>query len=155
MFERRVVILVKASRGFAVEERSIGLMGGSATLPTTRGESSRLIGENRSSHHLNKLVLGGLFVGGPVGLTGGFVGLTVGLVRLFVGCLVVVGTCDEALVEDRIGFAVDGFAVKTVKVLGLNGCLVGRFTNGFRVVEWMFGCLGGRFTKGLRVVEWT
>ena len=147
---------MKASSGFALEEeRSIGSMGSAASLPTTRGESSGLIGENRSSHHLNKLVLGGLLVGGLVGLTGGFVGSTVGLVGLFVGCLVVVGTCDEALVEDRIGFAVDGFAVKTVKVLGLNGCLVGIFTNGFRVVEWMFGCLGGRFTKGLRVVEWT
>ena len=141
---------MKASRGFALEEeRSIGLIGGSASLPTTGGESSGLIGENRSSHHLNKLVLGGLLFGGLVGLTGGFVGL----VGLFVGCLVVVGTCDEALVEDRIGLAVDGFAVKTVKVLGLNGCLVGRFTNGFRVVEWMFGCLGGIFTKGLRVLE--
>ena len=90
-------------------------MGSSATLPT--GESSGLIGENRSSHHLNKLLLGGRLVG----LTGGFVVLTVDLVVLLRGRLVVVGTCDGALVEDIKSLAVDGFAVKTVKVLGFDG----------------------------------
>ena len=115
---------MKDSSGF-VAERSIGSMGSSATLPT--GESSGLIGENRSSHHLNKLLLGGRLVG----LTGGFVGLVV----LLRGRLVVVGTCDGALVEDTKSLAVDGFAVKTVKVLDFDGCLVGRFMNGFRVVE--------------------
>ena len=65
----------------------MGLMG-SATLPT--GESSGLIGENRSSHHLNKLLLGGFIIDGPVGLTAGFVAWTVPLVGLIRGPLVVV-----------------------------------------------------------------
>ena len=112
---------MKESSGFAVE-RSIGLMG-SATLPT--GESSGLIGENRSSHHLNKLLLGGLTIGRLVGLTGGFVAWTVGLVGLFRGRFVVVGTCDGAFVEDTRILAADGFAVKTVKVLGFDGFLAG------------------------------
>ena len=158
-FEWRVVVWRKESSGFAVE-RSIGLMG-SATLP--RGESSGLMGENRSSsHHLNKLLLVPM-IGGLVGLTGGFVGWTVGLVGLFRGPLVVVGTLDGGLVEDTTGFA-----VKTVKVLGFSGCLVewiagwmgcwvGRFINGFRVVKWSFvwtGCLVCRFTNGFPVVDW-
>lgn len=88
---------------------------------------------------------------GLVWLTGGFVVWTVGLVGLLRGRLVAVGTCDGALVEDTKSLPADGFAVKTVKVLGFNGCLVGRFTNGFSVN----GCLLVRFTKGLRVVEWT
>ena len=136
---------MKESSGFAAE-RPMGLMG-SATLPT--GESSGLIGENRSSHHLNKLLLGGFIIDGPVGLTGTLV--LVGLIR---GPLVVVGACDGARVEDTKSLTSDGFAVKTVKVLGFNGGLVGRFTNGFSVVEWECGCLLVRFTKGLRVVEW-
>ena len=80
---------------------------------------------------------------------------TVGLVVLFRGRLVVVGTCDGALEEDTKSLAVDGFAVKTVKVLGFDGCLVGRFMNGFSVVEWMFdfpGRLVCRFTNGFSVV---
>ena len=144
------MVLVKESSGF-VAERSMGLMG-SATLPT--GESSGLIGENRSSHHLNKLLLGGFIIDGPVGLTAGFVVWTVVLVGLLRGPLVVVGACDGARVEDTKSLTSDGFAVKTVKVLGFNGGLVGRLTNGFSVVEWECGCLLVRFTKGLRVVEW-
>jgi len=139
---------VKESSGF-VAERSMGLMG-SATLPT--GESSGLIGENRSSHHLNKLLLGGFIIDGPVGLTAGFVVWTVVLVGLLRGPLVVVGACDGARVEDTKSLTSDGFAVKTVKVLGFNGGLVDRI--GFSVVECVCGCLLVRFTKGLRVVEW-
>ena len=91
---------------------------GSATLP--RGESSGLMGENRSSsHHLNKLLLVPM-IGSVVGLTGGFVWWTVDLVGLFRSCLFVVGIFNGALVEDS-----KGFAVKTVKVLGFDGCLVG------------------------------
>ena len=134
---------MKESSGFAAE-RPMGLMG-SATLPT--GESSGLIGENRSSHHLNKLLLGGFIIDGPVGLTGTLV--LVGLIR---GPLVVVGACDGARVEDTKSLTSDGFAVKTVKVLGFNGGLVDRI--GFSVVECVCGCLLVRFTKGLRVVEW-
>ena len=142
------MVLVKESSGFAAE-RSMGLMG-SATLPT--GESSGLIGENRSSHHLNKLLLGGFIIDGPVGLTAGFVVWTVVLVGLLRGPLVVVGACDGARVEDTKSLTSDGFAVKTVKVLGFNGGLVDRI--GFSVVEYVCGCLLVRFTKGLRVVEW-
>ena len=87
-------------------------------------------------------------------MTGGFVVWTVVLVGLIRGPLVVVGACDGARVEDTKSLTSDGFAVKTVKVLGFNGGLVGRLTNGFSVVEWMGGCLLVRFSKGLRVVEW-
>ena len=62
-------------------------------------------------------------------------GWTVGLVGLFWGPLVVVGTGDRAHVEDTKGFTVDGFAVKTVKVLGFSGSLVGRSKNVIRVVD--------------------
>ena len=37
------------------------------------------------------------------------------------------------------------------------GCFVGRYTKGFRVVDWMCGwtgCLGGRLTNGFKVVDW-
>jgi len=140
-FEWRVVVCRKESSGFAVEERSIGLMG-SATLP--RGESSGLMGENRSSsHHLNKLLLVPMIGGLLVRLTGGFVGWTVGPVGLFKGGLDVVGTFDGGLVEDT-----KGFVVKTVKVLGFSGCLMEG------IVGWM-GCWVGRFTNGFRVVECT